>query len=646
MSRKTARHGSWKSPITAQSVTEKAVGLMQLSCDGDTLYWQESRPIEDGRTVLVKRGPDGVISDVTPSPYNVRTRVHEYGGGAYHVHNGIVFFSGFKCQRLYRLEQGGEPQPITREFDPPASHRYADGRVTADGSRMICVRERHLEGAEAVNELVVLPTDGSSEPRTIVSGHHFFAAPRISPDGKQLAWISWDHPRMPWDGTDLWVADLGSDGTVSSKRRVAGGIDESIYQPDWSPDGVLHFISDRSGWWNIYAERDGAIAPIAPIEAELGEAQWIFGMGRYAFLSGGRIICFYSKDGTQHVGMIAPGSETITTLDVPFTDYGRPVTDGENRLFFVAGSPTEPVSVVEMDLTTGERTIIKRGIEASVDLGYVSIPQPVAFPTDDGKEAHALYYPPANEEFVGPDGDLPPLLVFSHGGPTSTTYTALSLGLQYWTSRGFAVVDVNYGGSTGYGRAYRERLKGKWGVVDTADCVNAARYLEREGKVDGKRMAIRGGSAGGYTTLSALVFHDVFAAGASRYGVADIELLAKETHKFESRYCDSLIGPYPASADVYRERSPINHADKLSCPVILFQGLEDKVVPPSQSEVLVSALREKKLPFAYLTFEGEQHGFRKAETIVRTLEAELYFYSRVFGFEPWDEIEAVEIENL
>ncbi len=646
MSPRVAPYGSWKSPITAKLVTEKAIGLWQLSRDGGNLYWQESRPMEGGRYVLVRCGPDGTIADVTPKAFNVRSRVHEYGGGAYHVRDGTVFFSNFADQRLYRQDPGAPPRPITEALMKPAEVRFADGRVTPDGRLMICVRERHREGAEALNEIVALPTDGSAPARAILSGYDFYAAPRISPDGKRLAWLCWNHPRMPWDGSELYLADLAPDARLSNARRVAGGSEESVYQPDWSPDGALHFVSDRTGWWNIYAERDGTVIPLAPIEAEIGEPQWIFGMGRYAFLSGGRIVCFYAKDGFQHVGVIAPDSGRITPVDLPYTEFGRPVTDGGDRLYFVGGSPSDPTSVVEMDLASGRRRVLKRAMDVEFAEGDLSMPRPVTFPTDGDMSAHALFYPPANKGFTGPAHERPPLIVFSHGGPTSATFAELRLGIQYWTSRGFAVVDVNYGGSTGYGREYRERLKGRWGVVDTLDCINAARYLERAGEVDGKRMAIRGGSAGGYTTLSALVFHDVFAAGASYFGVSDIESLAKDTHKFESRYCDGLIGPYPEKASLYRERSPIHYADRLSCPVILFQGLEDRVVPPSQAEVFVAALREKKLPFAYLSFEEEQHGFRKAETILRTLEAELYFYSRIFGFTPADEVAPVEIENL
>jgi dipeptidyl aminopeptidase/acylaminoacyl peptidase len=408
---------------------------------------------------------------------------------------------------------------------------------------------------------------------------------------------------------------------------------------------VLHFTSDRTGWWNLYALKGESAEPLHRMDAEFGVPQWVFGQSRYAFLPDGTIACIYSKDGFDHLALLRAG-QALATLDVPYTVMSSLRASGDT-LLFLAGSPTEADSVVRMNVRTGQREVLGRSLEHDLDAKYVSKPRPIAFPTANGKStAYAIYYAPNNPDFTGAEGEKPPLIVFSHGGPTAMTTAQLNPEIQFWTSRGFGVVDVNYGGSSGYGREYRERLKGTWGVVDTEDCINAARYLASEGEVDGERLAIRGGSAGGYTTLCALVFHDDFAAGASYYGVADCEALATDTHKFESRYLDGLIGPYPEAKELYQKRSPIHYADELSCPVILLQGLEDKVVPPSQAERMVEALRSKGLPFAYIAFEGEQHGFLKAESIQRALEAELYFYSRVFGFTLADQIEPVPIENL
>jgi dipeptidyl aminopeptidase/acylaminoacyl peptidase len=585
---------------------------------------------------------------VTPAGTNVRTRVHEYGGGSYVVHSGAAFFSEWADQRLYRQDRGDDPVPITPEPNLPAGVRYADARVTPDGRALVCVRERHTatgRATEVVNELVTLPATGG-EARVIAGGHDFYSSPRVSPDGQRVAWLAWDHPNMPWDGTELWVANLALDGSIADPRRVAGGRTESVYQPQWSPDGVLHFVSDRTGWWNLYCWDGGEAAALAPVEAEVGSPQWAFGQTQYAFLSGGRIACFVVERGLSWLGMIEPGSRTIRRLATPFNTFSEIVAASDSRLALLAGGPTQPVSVLLYDVASGATEVVRSATDVEVDPGYLSAAEPIEFPTASGQTAHAFYYAPHNRDVAAPDDQLPPLVVFSHGGPTGRTTPALRLSHQFWTSRGIAVVDVNYGGSAGYGRAYRERLKGNWGVVDVADCVNAARYLADQGRVDGRRMAIRGGSAGGYTTLAALTFTDVFRAGASYFGISDLKTLASDTHKFESRYLDGLVGPWPEAAVTYRERSPIHHTDRLSAPMIIFQGLEDKVVPPSQAEAMVAALARKGLPYAYVPFEGEQHGFRRAENIQRSLEAELYFYGRIFGFTPADDIEPVAIENL
>ena len=625
--------------------------LSSPEIQGDDVYWLEGKPTEGGRVTVVRSTSKGERQELTPAPFYVRTRVHEYGGGAYMVHNGTVFFSNFGDQRLYRQEPGSEPRPITPEPPVPSGVRFADAVITSNGHSIVCVRERHTdaEGPDAVNELIVLPTNGEQEARVIAQGHDFYSSPRLSPDGHELAWLSWDHPNMPWDGTELWVAEIASDGSLSNQHPVAGGPEESIFQPEWSPDGVLHFVSDRTGWWNLYRLGSGGqVEPLAPMDAEFGTPQWQFGMSTYAFLADGRIACIMSHNGFDHLALLQPG-QPLQVLDLPYTAYGKRIRASGKTVVFLAATPTEATAVIRMDTATQTPQVLGRSLDASAlpADGFVSRPRAISFPTANGEAtAYAIYYPPTNADFTSAPGEKPPLIVESHGGPTAMTQAQLDLGIQYWTSRGFGVVDVNYGGSSGYGRAYRQRLRGQWGIVDTEDCINAARYLAAAGEVDGGRLCIRGGSAGGYTTLCALVFHDDFAAGASYYGVADCEALATDTHKFESRYLDGLIGPYPAARDVYYARSPIHFANQLSCPVILFQGLEDRVVPPSQAEEMVAALRAKDLPVAYLAFAGEQHGFRKAATIRRTLEAELYFYARVFKFPLAEAIEPIEIENL
>ncbi|MBN1262121.1 MAG: S9 family peptidase, partial [Anaerolineae bacterium] len=588
----------------------------------------------------------GALTDLLPAPYNARTRVHEYGGGSYTVHDGIVYFSNFADQRLYRLAPGAAPIPLTPETDIPAVLRYADGVVDAERGLMFCVREDHRGGGEAVNTLVRLPLDGGLHEGTpIASGADFYATPRLSPDGSRLTWLTWDHPNMPWDGAVLWLADVTPEGNLVNARQIAGGVNESIFQPAWSPGGELTFVSDRTGWWNLYRWAGGEASIILKMEAEFGRPLWVFGMATYAFASPETVYCVFTQDGVEHLARLDIHTGALDVLDLPYTQFGAPGV-GAVGLALTAGSPTEATAVVRIDPDAVSVDVLKRSTDLVIDPSYLSEPEPLEFPTGNGLTAHALYYRPQNRDFTAPAGEKPPLVVVSHGGPTGATSSTLNLSLQYWTSRGFAVLDVNYGGSVGYGRAYRERLNGNWGIVDVADCVNGARYLAAQGEVDGERLVIHGGSAGGYTTLCALTFYDTFKAGASFFGVADAEALAQETHKFESRYLDSLIGPYPEQRDVYVARSPIHFTDRLSCPVIFFQGLEDKVVPPSQAEMMVAALREKGIPVAYIAYKGEQHGFRRAENIKRTLDAELYFYGQIFGFEPADSIEPVAIENL
>ncbi len=633
--------GSWKSPITSDLVVAGTIAPMQISLDGDDVYWVEMRPMESGRYVIVRRTPDGRLTDVTPPPFNARTRVHEYGGGSFVVSEGSVFFSNFSDQRIYRADPGRPPRPIT----PDAPLRYADATVDLRRHWLICVREDHSQSdQQAVNTIAAVPISGRAG-RVLISGNDFYSSPRISPDGSRIAWLAWNHPNMPWDGTELWVGQFKADGTIGRKYRVAGGETESVLQPEWSPDGVLHFVSDRSGWWNLYRFRDANIEPLWETDAEFARPPWVFRISSYAFESPTRIVCAYTRQGIWNLALLDAASRKPTPINTPY----QSIADMEalrGRAAFVAGSPTEASSVVMMDLATHRCDTLRRSSEVSVDPGCLSVPEAIEFPTERGLTAHAFYYEPKNRDFEAPPGEKPPLLVISHGGPTSATDTTLRLSTQYWTSRGFALLDVNYGGSTGYGTAYRRRLDGQWGIVDVDDCANGARYLVERGLADANRLAIRGASAGGYTTLCALTFRNVFKAGASHFGVSDLEALVKETHKYESRYLDRLIGPYPARIDLYTERSPIHHVDRMSCPVIFFQGLDDKIVPPDQAQMMVDALREKRLPVAHVAFEGEQHGFRKAENIKRSLDAELYFYSRVFRFALADPIDPVPIDNL
>jgi dipeptidyl aminopeptidase/acylaminoacyl peptidase len=581
-------------------------------------WWLERRPLEGGRTALVRDG-----DDVTPPEFNVRTRVHEYGGGAWLLHGDTVFFSHWDDQRLYRLEPGGAPVAIT----PEGPYRYADGRALPDGTAIVCVRETHGDG-EPVNELVRVPADGDGAPEPIASGRDFYAAPRPSPDGRDLCWLCWDHPNMPWDGCELWLGE----------RRVAGGPDESIWQPEWSPEGELHWVSDRTDWWNLYSES----GRLTDERAELGMPMWQFGGSTYAFLEDGAIACIRVERAVARLHLLRGGR--LEDLGLPYTSFGYPHLRARgDRLIFVAASPEQEPAVITWSEAEGSSEL-RRASDEPLDRALVSIPRAIEFESAGGRAAHAFYYPPANPNFEGPADERPPLIVEIHGGPTAHAEPELSPDRTFWTSRGVGVVDVNYGGSTGFGRRYRNLLRGAWGVVDVEDCIAAARHLVAEGEVDGRRLAIHGGSAGGYTTLCALAFHpDAFSAGTSYYGVADAATLARDTHKFESRYLDRLIGPWPEAEELYRERSPIHFADRIRAPVLLLQGREDKVVPPEQAEEMAAALRRSGVPHAVMMFEGEQHGFRRAETIIRALEAELSFYGQIFRFQPADEIEEVRL---
>jgi dipeptidyl aminopeptidase/acylaminoacyl peptidase len=598
----TAPYGSWKSPISSDLIVAQSIGLSEVRLDGGELYWLESRPQERGRAVVVRGG-----RDLTPPPFNVRTRIHEYGGGAWTVANGALYFSNDSDRRLYRLDAGAsEPVPLT----PEGAWRYGDGIVDGNG-RWIGVREDHTAGGEPVNEIVAIDGAGT---QVVARGHDFFSSPKLSIDGR-LAYLAWDHPNMPWDGTTLFL-----DGAP-----IAGGPAESIFQPEWSPDGAsLLFVSDRSGWWNLYRYdvATSAIRAVTPMDAEFGLPQWVLGMYTWSFAGPNRIVCSYIENGLGRLASMDLNSGALTRIDTPYTDFYCVRAQGD-RVVFRGASGSLPAGIVHLDLATGNSEVVKKSTTIADDQAisrYFTGVEQIDYPSE-GRTAHALYYPAFNPDYAAPEGELPPLLVKCHGGPTSAASSALDLRIQYWTSRGISVLDVNYGGSTGYGRAYRQLLNGNWGIVDVDDSVNGARFLAGRVLVDAARSVITGGSAGGYTTLAALTFRDYFRGGASHYGIGDVAVLARDTHKFESRYMGTLVGT------AYQERSPIAHVDRLNAPVIFFQGDEDMVVPPNQTEMMVDALRAKGTPVGYLLFSGEQHGFRQAANIKRALDAELLFYA-------------------
>ena len=642
-----ASYGSWQSPLTSDLIVSETVRLSDIVLYGRDVFWVEMRPSESGRNVIVRCTPDGKKSDMTPPEFNVRTRVHEYGGRSYTVIDADIYFCNFADQQIYHQNFDSDPVPVTSD----SGLRFADLVVDSRRRSLICVCEDHRrENTEPENKLIRINLAGGgqtdSHPSDILaSGSDFYASPSLSPDGSRLAWLSWNHPNMPWDGSELWVGHVLPNGELEKVEMVAGGPEESIFQPQWSPDGKLYFVSDRSGWWNLYRRDGNQVRPVVMMEAEFGMPQWLFGMSTYAFESAQRLICSFTQEGTWRLAEIDPATDDLKVIETSYSDIAY-LQAASGTAAFIGGSANKPTSVVRLDLDTKSPEILRQTSQVDLDDGFISIPQSVEFPTADGLTAHAFFYKPTNKNFRAQAEERAPLIVISHGGPTASTSSSLNLAVQYWTSRGIAVLDVNYGGSTGYGRAYRQRLTGRWGVADREDCANGAIYAANQFGIDPNRLIIRGSSAGGYTTLCALVFDNVFKAGASYYGISDLEALARETHKFESRYLDNLIGPYPERKDLYTERSPIHHAENLDCPIIFFQGLEDLVVPPQQAEMMVAILKNKRLPVAYITFEKEQHGFRMAPNIKRALDAELYFYSRIFGFEPADELEPVEIENL
>ena len=644
--KKISPYGSWESPISADLITEGGLRLEQVRVDGQNVYWLEGRPEESGRYVIVKRSTDGSTADVNAAPLNARNAVHEYGGAAYAVRNGDVYFANWDDQRLYKAaSDGGDAVAITGEPAIERGDRYADLVVSNDSNWLLCVRERHHEDREADNELALVPTDGSGDVRVLASGHDFYSSLRQNSAGDRVSWLSWDHPNMPWDGCELWVADFDTaSGSLSNEQLVTGGADVSIVQPEWAPDGTLVFITDESGWWNLSKWSDGKVKPVLTEEKDHGGPAWAFGFRTYSFLEDGAVLLKDSQAGKGRLRMVALNGREVAHANVEHSSIAEVNVVGSD-VVYIGASATSAAEVVRASLGNGSYVTLKSSSDIELDDAYLSVPEAITFPSTDDGEAHAFYYAPTNPDFESDGTETPPLLVISHGGPTSATSSALSLPVQFWTSRGFAVVDVNYRGSVGHGRAFRDALKKMWGVYDTDDCIAAADYLVGRGQADTNRLAIKGGSAGGYTTINALTFHDRFAVGATYYGIADLSVFIGDTHKYESRYLDSLIGPYPGAKQLYHDRSAINFTDQLSCPMIILQGLEDKIVPPSQAEIMAGALRDKGIPFSLMMFEGEQHGFRQSKNIKASLEGELYFYGRVMGFTPAGDLPEVEIEN-
>ncbi len=633
-------YGSWQSPFTSDTLVDRMVRLSDVKLVNEEVYWVEQRPAEAGRCVLMRRNRRGKSQNLIPRPFSARTLVHEMGGAPFGVVDQDVLFVNMADQRLHLCARGK-----TSPWLPQNACRYADFAVRPQTRQLVAVREDHsVPNVEPTNCLVLLDLAWVGTEVVLASGHDFYSSPALSPDGSQVAWLCWNHPHMPWDETELWVAELDEDGSPRDSRRLIAQPGVSLYQPQWSPDGVLHVISDETGWWNLYALSDAGPRALCPQEAEFGDPQWVLGQSSYAFVDARRILCKWHAVDGQKLGILDLQDGELTALDTPYSEFSYVRAEGAQAAFLGA-SPTRFPELVLMHLDSLERKVVRRARLDDIDEAYVSRPRAIEFETEGGERAHAFYYPPCNPAFRAPDGELPPLLVKSHGGPSSASSASLNLEIQYWTSRGFAVVDVNYRGSTGYGTAYRRRLVGHWGLLDVQDSVHAARYLVLQGLADPQRQAVMGGSAGGFTTLACLAFTDQFQAGMSRYGIGDLSALARDTHKFESRYLDSLIGPYPAEAAVYAQRSPLYAAPQITCPVLFLQGLEDKIVPPNQAERMVSALKQNGVPVAYVAFPEEQHGFRQAANIKTAMEAEEYFLSQIFGIEPAVSARAVAIAN-
>ena len=624
-------YGTWPSPITAIAATAASKGYGGLAAHGDALFWIESRPEEGGRGTLMRRQGD-IVEELTPAPFNPRSRVHEYGGGAFCVGAEAVYFVNFADQDIYAVRL--DDRSVHRVTEDAA--RYAD--LEPAGDALIAIRERHSDGAEPVNDIVRIDI-ATGATATLHAGHDFYAAPRLSPDGR-LAFLVWDHPNMPWDGTQLMVAEY--DGrSLHGETVVAGGAAESIVQPVWHGERLL-FASDASGYWNLHAYDASGVYCVLADEAEYAGPAWQFAASYFVPVGPSHVVARRVENATATLTLVDIDQGFASPLHDGCSSYGA-LTRTPGGVGFIAGYPDRPGRIEELQLDTREARIVEEPAPHTIPDEVISRPTPISYPSGPSgdAEAHAYLYLPRNASHAAPPGELPPLLVTTHGGPTSSASADLDWSVQFYTSRGWAVADVNYSGSTGYGRAYRSRLNGRWGQLDIDDCVACVRHLVATGRADPRRVAIRGGSAGGYTTLAALAFADVFQAGASHYGIGDLIALDRDTHKFESRYLGTLVG----DEDALRERSPINHVDALSCPVIFFQGAEDRVVPPNQAHAMRDALHGKGIPVAFELFEGEGHGFRRAENRRRAIEAEHAFFARVFGIDAPDVVE-VAIANL
>ena len=636
---KTKPYGSWKSPISGKSLVQSNLRLGQIQMNGDLICWTEGRPAEKGRTALMGwSGSD--IHEITPPESDVRTRAHEYGGGAFLCSGHSTYYINNSDQQIYEVLENGESRQITHE----PGYRFADMIRDKERNLLFVVGESHSDSSNIANCLLRISLS-TGELCIIAEGHDFYSNPQLSPDGTQLLFLSWDHPNMPWDGTQLHLSNLNMDGDLTDDQEIAGGDQESIFQPCWDPDGSIYFVSDRSGWWNIYHYFNSQTICVLEKYAEFGLPQWVFGMSKYAVLNSGDLVATYTDMDASHLIRIDVEQGTYMDISTPYSTIDQ-LRGSKHLISFIGGTASQSGEVVVMDIDSNSSRTLQKSAENNIDPTFISRPSHITFETAQNEYTHAWFYPPLNPDYKSDPDDLPPLIVLSHGGPTANSSGTFNLAIQYWTTRGFAIVDVNYSGSTGYGREYRERLVGNWGIRDVHDCAAAANYLADQGLVDRERLIIKGGSAGGYTTLAALTFLNVFKAGASYYGIGDLTILAKDTHKFESRYLDSMIGPYPAEKQLYLDRSPLFFADQLDCPVIFMQGLDDPVVPPNQAESMVAALKKNGVPVAYLPFAGESHGFRQSATVIKAIESEYYFYTRIFGIEPGEPVEAIEILNL
>ena len=625
MSKTRQAFGTWPSTISAQLITQAAPRLSFIQSDNDNLYWVEGRPWDAGRNVIMCRDSAGTIRDLLPSPFSHYSKVHEYGGMAYTLCADHLYFVNAADQRIYQLNLLTKEQPIALTQE---GLRFADLVTNTEQHQLIAIAERHHQDREPENFIASINLI-TGELNTLVSGADFYAYPRLSPDQQQLCWIEWRHPNMPWDSTQLWCAQLKSN-QLGEKRLVAGADNnEAIFQPNWSPDNQLYYVSDKDNWWNIYGA-DGLA--VVEKKAEFATPLWQFGMSTYGFIDSDTIGCLWTEQGLWHSGFITIATGHLSIADHKYSSLESACCH-QGRLYMVAGAPALANQIISIkpNLTNSSVSSIYAPASLDLDAGDIAQPQSLFFPTGDKQLVHAFYYPPTNALYQGLENERPLVIALCHGGPTGATDSGLNLKIQYWTNRGFAVVDINYRGSTGFGRQYRQGLQDVWGIADVEDTQYAIRYLAEQQQIDPQRCLIRGGSAGGYTVLSALTFTDTFKAGASLYGIGDLETLATDTHKFESRYLDSLIGPYPESRDIYLQRSPIHHAEGLNCPVIFLQGLQDKVVPPNQAEMMVDLLKQKGIQVEYVTFADEGHGFRKADNIIHAMESELAFYRDVFN---------------